>query len=230
MTPRLTRRVGFGMSQIVLYSYYRSSCSYRVRIALHHKGLDFEYRAVHLVKDGGEQKKDDYLALNPMGEVPCLIHDGQAIAQSVAIIEYLETLQPEPRLYPGNAMGVARIRQVCEMINAGIQPIQNLRVLKGLDQRYHVGPEGKAEWVRHWITRGFEALESKVRETAGQFCMGDEVTAADVFLAPQVYNANRYQVDMDLFPTLNRINANCLALEAFQKADPSRQPDTPSPP
>ena len=217
------------MDHLVLFSYYRSSSSYRVRIALHFKELDFEYRAVHLVKDGGEQKKDDYLALNPMGEVPCLVHNGQAIAQSVAIIEYLEALKPEPRLYPGAAPGIARIRQVCEMVNSGIQPVQNLKVLKELDKRFHTGPEGKADWARLWIKRGFEALERKVRETAGQFCMGDEVTAADAFLVPQIFNAKRYQVDMDLFPTLNRINTNCLALAAFQKAEPSRQPDTPTP-
>ena len=216
------------MSDLILYSYWRSSCSYRVRIALHLKGLDFEYRAVHLVKDGGEQKKADYLSLNPMGEVPCLVHKGHNLSQSMAIIEYLE-LFPNPSLLPTDPVDACRVRQICEHINTGIQPIQNLKVLQEIDRRFNVGGEGKAAWAGDWIARGFESLEKRVAQTAGTYCFGDTITAADLFLIPQVYNANRFSLDMDRYPTLKRINETCLEHDAFIKAEPSCQPDAPEP-
>ncbi len=217
------------MSELILYSYWRSSCSYRVRIALNLKELEYEYREVHLIRDGGEQRKPDYLALNPKGEVPCLIHRGKPLSQSMAIIEYLQkAFSYKLSLFPANPWEGARVRQLCEMVNAGIQPMQNLSVLQELDQRFQTGAEGQADWARHWIDRGLQALESAVKITGGRYCFGDEISAADLFLVPQIYNALRYNLDLNAYPTLKRINETCLALEAFQRAEPSRQPDAPA--
>ncbi len=213
------------MSNLVLYSYWRSSCSYRVRVALNFKGLDYEYRDVHLVRDGGEQHQEAYRKLNPMGQVPSLITPDGALTQSMAILEYLELVKPEPSLFPGNPYQACRIRAVCETINAGIQPLQNLNVLQDLKTRYGVDQDGVAEWVAHWIAKGLDAVEKEVAPHAGRFCFGDQVTAADMFLAPQVYNAVRFKVDMAQFPTLSRINEACLKEPVFQDAEPSRQPD-----
>ncbi len=213
------------MSNLVLYSYWRSSCSYRVRVALNFKGLDYEYRDVHLVRDGGEQHQEAYRKLNPMGQVPCLITPDGALNQSMAIMEYLELVKPEPSLFPGNPYQACRIRAVCESINAGIQPLQNLNVLQDLKTRYGVDQDGVAEWVAHWIAKGLDAVEKEVAPHAGRFCFGDQVTAADMFLAPQVYNAVRFKVDMAQFPTLSRINEACLKQSVFIDAEPSRQPD-----
>ncbi len=213
------------MSNLVLYSYWRSSCSYRVRVALNFKGLDYEYRDVHLVRDGGEQHQEAYRKLNPMGQVPSLITPDGALTQSMAILEYLELVKPEPSLFPGNPYQACRIRAVCETINAGIQPLQNLNVLQDLKTRYGVDQDGVAEWVAHWIAKGLDAVEKEVAPHAGRFCFGDQVTAADMFLAPQVYNAVRFKVDMAQFPTLSRINGACLKEPVFQDAEPSRQPD-----
>ncbi len=213
------------MSNLVLYSYWRSSCSYRVRVALNFKGLDYEYRDVHLVRDGGEQHQEAYRKLNPMGQVPSLITPDGALTQSMAILEYLELVKPEPSLFPGNPYQACRIRAVCETINAGIQPLQNLNVLQDLKTRYGVDQDGVAEWVAHWIAKGLDAVEKEVAPHAGRFCFGDQVTAADMFLAPQVYNAVRFKVDMAQFPTLSRINEACLKEPVFLDAEPSRQPD-----
>lgn len=215
------------MSSLILYSYYRSSCAYRVRIALNLKGLDYEYRPVHLVRDGGEQYKEDYLKFNPMGQVPCLIHDDKVLTQSLAILQYLDEVFPKPAIFPPDPFGKAKVLQLCETINAGIQPLQNLSVLRHLDGTFEAGDKGKFDWAHYWIARGFNAFEAMLRETAGTYCLGNEVTAADALLVPQIYNANRFKVDLDAYPTIQRVWAACRELQAFIDAEPENQIDAP---
>lgn len=215
------------MSDIVLYSYWRSSCSYRVRIVLELKGLTFDYHAVHLVRDGGEQHKEAYRAVNPSGQVPALVHQGQTLTQSVAIVEYLEAVFPEPRLYPRDPFEAARARQLCEMINAGIQPLQNLAVLQSLEQRFDCDAAEKAAWSRHWMAPVFAALERTLEQVAGVFSLGDEPSVVDAFLIPQIYNARRFELDMSPYPLLTRIDEACRGLAAFSRAEPAAQPDAP---
>jgi len=216
------------MASLILYGYWRSSCAYRVRIALGLKGLDYEYRAVHLVRDGGEQRKADYLRLNPLGQVPFLVHGERGLAQSMAIFQYLETLRPEPALFPADAYDRARALQLCEIVNAGIQPLQNLRALQELAARFGADDAAKAEWSSLWMTRGFEALERELAGRAGTYALGETPSAVDAFLVPQIYNANRFGLDMGAFPTLSRIDRACAGHAAFAAAEPSRQPDAPS--
>ncbi|KAH7940943.1 hypothetical protein HPB49_008314 [Dermacentor silvarum] len=193
----------------VCYGNQRSSCAYRVRIALAWKNVDYEYKAVNLIKDGGEQ------------QVPALEHNGETFTQSLAIIEYLEEKYPEPRLLPKEPAQRAKVRAVAELIASGIQPLQNLNVLQRLDE------SKRSEWAVHFITKGFKALEATVSKTAGKYCVGDEVTIADACLVPQVYNANRFKIDMSQFPTLSRVSTALESLPAFKAAHPSCQPDTP---
>ena len=174
------------MTEMILYSYWRSSCSYRVRIALYLKEIPFEYRAVHLVRHGGEQHGESYRRLNPLAEVPCLIHGDFTLTQSMAILGYLDRLKAEPALFPDDPRQEARVIQLCEIVNAGTQPLQNSAVLKALGERYAQEMEGRIDWARHWIGRGLAALEAKVRETAGRFCVGDRLTAVEVKLGPTV--------------------------------------------
>lgn len=215
-------------NDVILYSYFRSSAAFRVRTALQLKGISYEYRAVHLVNDGGEQNKGEYGALNPMNEVPCLVHKGNVIGQSVAIIEYLDAVWPKPRLYPADPYRAALVRQAVENVNAGIHPIQNLKVLNELEKRFGLDQAGKSEWASYWIARGFSSIEKFLAKNAGKFSIGDEVTAADLYLVPQVLNARRFSVDLDPYPTIQRVEAACLALEAFSNAHPRNQPDTPA--
>lgn len=210
------------MSKPVLYSYFRSSCAWRVRTALAMKGIDYEYSPVHLVQDGGQQFSDTYKALNPQCVVPTLEIDGQVLTQSLSIIEYLDETRGSPCLLPkGDPIRRQQVRAVSDCIASGIQPIQNLSVVK------YVGPEKKAEWGKHWIEQGFNGLEKLLQKTAGKYCVGDEVTMADLCLVPQVYNANRFKVDMSAYPIISRINEELNTLEAFQKAHPAQQPDCP---
>ena len=213
------------MNKPLLYSYFRSSCSYRVRVALHYKNIDFEYRPIHLVKDGGEQLKDPYLKLNPKGEVPFFIDGDVGIGQSMAILLFLEDKYPQNPLVPKDPLKKAHCLQLCELINSGIQPIQNLKVLKYLVNELGQKDEIKAKWANHWITEGFIALENFMKDLSADYCIGSELSLADCFLVPQVYNANRFKVGMDRFPHINRVNENCLKLDCFQKADPANQPD-----
>lgn len=205
----------------VLYSYFRSSCAYRVRIALAWKNVDYEYKTVNLIKDGGEQNTAEYAKVNPMAQVPALVHKGETFTQSLAIIEYLEETFPEPRLLPKEPAQRAKARAIAELITSGIQPLQNLNVLLRLDE------SKRNEWAVHFITKGFKALEALLATTAGKYCVGDEVTVADACLVPQVYNANRFKVDLGQFPVLSRVAAALESLPAFKAAHPSRQPDTP---
>jgi maleylpyruvate isomerase len=220
----------------VLHGYWRSSASWRVRIALAWKGLAYAQRPVHLVKDGGEHRKDAYRALNPMGEVPLLVVAGGApdggelrLTQSVAICEYLEEQYPAPALLPAHPADRARVRALVEVVNSGIHPVQNLKVLQRIEADFGAAQEGRVAWARGWIARGFEGLEGHLAATAGRHAFGDAVTLADVFIVPQVYNAHRFGVDMAPFPTIARIAHAAAALPAFAAAHPDRQPDAPPP-
>lgn len=216
------------MSDLVLYNYFRSSTSYRIRIALHWKGLPFEYRPVHLLKDGGEQNKSQYRNLNPMGGVPTLQHKGRVIAQTMAILEYLEECFPQKPLLPADLYERALVRQICENINSDIHPLGNLKVTQYLTTQLGVSEEAKQQWLTHWITQGFSAVEEILEKTAGTYCVGNTVTAADVFLIPQVVTAQRFHISIDAFPHLKRIFEVCSTLPEFQAAHPGRQIDTPA--
>jgi len=204
-----------------LFSYWRSSCSWRVRIALALKGVDFETEAVHLVKDGGQQHAEDFKAKNPMAQIPVLVYEGVPLTQSLAIIEFLEEKHPKPSLLPDDAVQRAKVRAVAETIASGIQPLQNLSVLQ------KIGSEKKMGWAHDVIESGLAAVEKLVAETAGTYCFGNQVTVADLCLIPQIYNATRFKVDMKQFPTLSKIQSNCEQLEAFKVSHPNAQPDCP---
>ncbi len=273
--------------ELTLHGYWRSSSSYRVRIALELKGLAYTYAAVHLLEGGGQQFNEDYRAKNPSAQVPTLVVSGEngrscsrsagagaggpaelgpevpaqagagatdtaggptgasilgagrplvgtsgdgeplVIAQSVAILEFLDETFPAPALLPSSARERARVRQLVEVINSGIQPIANLSVLKYLGRAMQQDESARNAWTRHWIAGGFEALEKLLEQSAGRFAFGDEVTLADCFIVPQVYNANRFQVDLSPYPTLRRVSAEAEALPAFLRARPEVQVDAP---
>jgi maleylpyruvate isomerase len=207
---------------MILYDYWRSSSAWRVRIALHWKQIPFERRVVNLIKDGGEQHAADFATLNPLRQVPVLVTDeGRTIAQSMAIIGYLEERFPSPALLPADPWLRARARQLAEMVNSGTQPLQNLSVL----DHVQAGGLDRNEWARHFIARGLGALEAAARETARPFLTGDAVTVADVYLIPQLYNARRWNVDLSPLPTLLRAEAAAAALPAFAAAYPDAQSD-----
>ena len=214
------------MGKVQLYSYFRSSASYRVRIALHLKEVDFEYHPVHLLNDGGEQYKESYSQLNPSREVPTLIHNDVTLAQSMAILFYLDDQFPNPTLFPQESVARAQVIQLCECVNAGIQPIQNLKVLKKIGEQFELSQDQKNEWVRYWIERGFQGLEKLLEQHSGRYAYGDQITAADLFLVPQIFNARRFSVDMAPFPNLVKVEKNTKTLAAFEKAHPSQQPDS----
>lgn len=209
----------------ILYSYYRSSCSYRVRIALNIKEIDYDYRSVHLVKEGGEQFKPEYVELNPKSEVPLLIHEGVEISQSMAIIDYLDRSFEGINLFPKKDHKRAKCIELCEIINSGIQPLQNLKVLKEIVSRFKLDEAEKKQWGQFWIEEGFHALEKNLAKTAKTFSLGDKVSAVDCFLVPQVYNANRFGIDMDRFPTIKKVNEHCLSMKEFIDAAPEQQED-----
>jgi maleylpyruvate isomerase len=208
-----------------LFGYYRSSAAYRVRIALNLKGLEVDHRFVHLRK--GEQSAPEYGALNPQGLVPMVIDGPQVLTQSLAIIEYLEETHPEPALLPKEPIERARVRAIAQAIACDIHPLNNLRVLRYLVGPLKVSDEAKNEWYRHWVVEGLTALERSLNPAAGTgtFCHGDKPTLADICLVPQVYNAERADVDLSLFPRITKIVAACRELRAFQDADPAKQAD-----
>jgi maleylacetoacetate isomerase len=208
-----------------LYNYFRSSASFRVRIALALKGLPYEYVPVHLVK--GEHTKAPFQALAPAGLVPMLVLDNQqALSQSMAIIEYLDEVHPQPPLLPADAIGRARVRALAQSIACEIHPLNNLRVLKYLVKELQVGEEAKNTWYRHWVRSGLEAFERELAQLPpGTYCYGDTPTLADCCLVPQIFNGKRFNVDFAGLPrTLAAFDA-CMALEAFQAAQPSSCPD-----
>lgn len=210
-----------------LYSYFRSSAAYRVRIALNLKGLPYDYKAVHLLKDGGQQLSESYRALNPMALVPTLVDGETAFGQSLAIIEYLDETHPETPLLPGSAVDRARIRSIALSIACDIHPLNNLRVLKYLKHTVKAEEEVKNQWYVHWVQTGLAAVESMLANSprTGRFCHGDTPTLADLCLVPQVFNARRFGCDLSAFPTILRIDEACAALPAFQQAAPEKQPD-----
>ncbi len=211
-----------------LFTYFRSSAAYRVRIAMNLKGLAYEAVPIHLLKDGGQQLASDYRAINPAGLVPALQDDGTILTQSLAIIEYLDETQPQVPLMPADALGRARVRALAMAIACDIHPIANLRVLRYLTGTLKVSEEAKNEWFVHWVKEGLAALETQLARDpqTGRFCHGDTPTLADCCLVPQVFNAQRFNIDMVAFPTISRINAVCCELPAFKAAHPSQQPDT----
>jgi maleylpyruvate isomerase len=210
---------------ISLHSYFRSTCAWRVRIALAIKGLSFELFPVHLLRDGGEQHRPEFQKQNPLEQVPVLeVNLGSTLfrlTQSMAIIEYLEELYPTPPLLPEGAEQRARVRQLAEIINSGIQPLQNLRTQQEL-RMLGIDP---TPMVQGFIQRGLTALEHIARGSAGRYLVGNELTYADVFLIPQLNVARRMHVDVEAFPLLRRIERECEALPSFQAAHPERQPD-----
>lgn len=214
-----------------LYSYFRSSASYRVRIALNLKGLSYETVPVHLVKDGGQQFVPEYRALNPNALVPALIDEANgattALTQSLAIIEYLDEIHPAPPLLPPNALDKAYVRGIALMIACDIHPLNNLRVLRYLVRELRINEDDKNNWYRHWCEQGLTALEAMLAKDkrVGVFCYGDTPTLADCCLVPQIANAQRFSCDLSAMPTLMRIHDACLALDSFAKAAPANQPD-----
>jgi|KBSSwiStaDraftv2_1062776.scaffolds.fasta_scaffold225366_2 maleylacetoacetate isomerase/maleylpyruvate isomerase len=219
-------------SDLVLYGYWRSSAAYRVRIALNLKGLAYESRPVHLVRDGGEQHQQAYRALNPQELVPCLVDGAQVLTQSMAIMEYLDETHPAPApaLLPPDAAGRARVRSLAQLLACDVHPLGNLRVLQYLGNELHADEAVRGNWSRHWIGEGFRALEAMLAGHAatGRFCHGDQPTLADACLVPQHYNALRWKLPMEEFPTIRRIVEACQALDAFKRAVPEAQPDAPA--
>ena len=209
-----------------LHGYYRSAASYRVRITLNLKGLQAEHVYHHLRR--GEQRASDYLQLNPQGLVPTLETDhGGIITQSLAIIEWLDETHPEPPLLPSKPIDRAYVRSIVQQLACEIHPLNNLRVLKYLKRTVGVNDEVKDAWYRHWISSGFAALEEYLVADgrAGKLCFGDTPTIADICLVPQVFNANRFNVDMSPYPTIRRICEYANTLDAFARAEPGAQPD-----
>ena len=211
--------------RLTLYSYWRSSASYRVRMALNLKGLDYEIRPIHLVKDGGQQHSADYLKLNPQGLVPTLVDGDMVLTQSLAMLEYLEERHPEPALLPTDASGRARVRSIAAAIACDIHPLNNLRVLKHLVGRLGVDEDSKLSWYRHWTETGLQAVETMLASGAGDFCHGNEPGIADCCLLPQVYNAQRFNCDLSALPRVKRICSNLESIEAVRRAAPEQQPD-----
>ena len=214
-----------------LYSYFRSSAAYRLRIALHLKGLAFDTVPVHLLKGGGEQLQSSYRAINPAALVPALQDDGVVpaltLTQSLAIMEYLDETHPQPPLLPADALGRARVRALALTVACDIHPLNNLRVLTYLSGELQASGDARNAWARHWMALGFATLEQHLAHDSatGLCCHGDTPTLADCCVVPQVFNARRFELDLAPFPTLARIAAHCEALPAFIAAHPAQQPD-----
>lgn len=214
-----------------LFSYWRSSSSWRVRIALDFKGIAYDYEAVHLVENGGEHHAAAYRSRNPMEQLPTLeisSSDGtRYLGQSMAILEYLEETHPEPALLPADPFLRARTRQLSEVVNSGIHPLQNLGLMQRLKASFQMdgAPVDARKWCAPFIATGLRAYETLSAETAGRFSVGDALSFADLCLIPQLYNARRFSVDLSEHPLLLQIEQNCLALDAFKSSHPDAQPD-----
>lgn len=207
-----------------LYTYFRSSAAYRVRIALNLKGLPYEMVPIHLTKDGGQQRKPEFVALNPQMRVPALELDGGAVLmQSLAIIEYINELHPEPPLLPADALARARVRAIAQMVACDIHPLNNLVALQYLKRSLNQEQAAIDAWYHHWVIEGFNAIETMIKP--GPYACGSQVTLADTCLVPQVFNARRLKVPLDKFPKIVAADAACLKLPAFDKARPENQPD-----
>ncbi len=213
---------------MTLYGYFRSSTSYRTRIAMNLKGLDYDYIAVNLAQD--EQLKSEFLALNPQGLVPVLQADDLLLFQSPAILEWLEEVYPKNPLLPKDAAGRMQVRALSAMIGCDIHPLNNRRVLQYLRNELSVDEAEVIKWCNRWISEGFAALEKRLvaDKTRGKFCYGDSPTFADCYLIPQVSSARRFEVDLNPYPNIVQIDAHCRTLKAFADADPMQQPDAPN--
>lgn len=210
-----------------LYGYWRSTAAYRVRIVLNIKGIKFENIPVHLTREGGEQKCPWYTDINPQMLVPTLVEGDVRIGQSMAIVEYLEEVYPDPSILPGDSVQRARARQAALAIACDIHPLNNLRALGFLQKELGVDEEGKLKWYRHWILENFKALESWAAEDAvrGPYFLGDTLSIADVCIVPQLYNARRFDVPLGRYPRLVDIDRACRELDVFRNAAPENQPD-----
>ncbi|XP_017058216.1 probable maleylacetoacetate isomerase 1 [Drosophila ficusphila] len=209
-------------SKPVLYSFWSSSCSWRLRIALALKGIDYDIKATSLSKTANEHVyTSEYREVNPMQKVPSLKIDGHTLCDSVAIMHYLEETRPQPPLLPQDPVKRAKVREIVELICSGIQPLQNITVQE------HLGNDLGLEFAQHWIIRGFQGLEKVVSQSAGKFCVGDELSMADICLVPQVRNARRYKIDLSPYPTVVRLYQEVQEMEAFKSTHPSTQPDCP---
>jgi maleylacetoacetate isomerase/maleylpyruvate isomerase len=207
-----------------LYNYFRSSASYRVRIALALKGLDYEYASVHLSRN--EQFNESYAAVSAARLVPTLVDGDHAVTQSLAICEYLDETHPEPPLLPRDAAGRARVRALALDIACEIHPLNNLRVLRYLVRNLKVSEDDKNRWYRHWVETGLETVERQLNDPrSGRFCHGDTPTLADITLVPQIFNARRFDCRLDHVPTVLRVYEACMALPAFDATQPSQCPD-----
>ncbi|QIL88990.1 maleylacetoacetate isomerase [Microbulbifer sp. SH-1] len=207
-----------------LHGYFRSSASYRVRIALNLKGLQYDYHPVNLLE--GEQREAAYRSLNPQGLVPALVDAGHVFTQSLAILEWLDEQYPEPALLPRESLARAQVRALAYNVACDIQPLQNLRVLKYLQSTLSAGEEQKIDWIRHWIDGGFRALEPQLSSSATPFAGGETPGLFECCLIPQIYNAERFGLKVDDYPHIARIAKACAALPAFDRARPENQPDS----
>lgn len=206
-----------------LHTYFRSTAAYRIRIALNLKAVDYDLVPLNLFK--GEQKKTEFLKLNPDGLVPVLEHDDNLLTQSMAILEYLEETHTDTPLLPRAPLERAFVRALAQTIVSDIHPLNNLRVQKYLVEHMGADESKKLEWYHHWVKQGFDGLEKRITKSSGAFCYGDSITLADVCLIPQVYNAHRFECPMNAYPNINRINQHCLGLSPFADAAPHTQPD-----
>jgi maleylacetoacetate isomerase len=212
-----------------LFSYWRSSAAYRVRIGLNLKGLKYDIAPVHLLRDGGDQHRPEFRTTNPQGLIPVLEHGQRMLRQSMAILEYLDEVWPESPLLPATARDRQRVRALAQLVACDVHPLNNLRVLQYFEREWHVPQPERDEWVRHWICEGLDAFEAMLADhpSTGDFCDGTTPTIADCCLIPQLYNARRFGIDLSRFTTIQRIEQACLALPAFDAARPERQPDAP---
>ena len=217
------------MDKLCLFSYWRSSAAYRVRIGLNLKGLPYDIMPVHLLRDGGEQHAEAFREANPQGLVPVLQHGHRMLRQSMSILEYLDEMWPEPSLLPATARDRQRVRALSQAVACDIHPLNNLRVVQYLENEWGVPQPERDGWTRHWIETGFAAIEAMLHQhpSTGRYCDGDTPTMADCCLVPQIYNARRFGIDVAAYPTIARIEQACLALPEFDAARPENQPDAP---
>lgn len=210
---------------IKLYSYFRSSSAYRVRIALNVKMVPYTIIPVHLLRSGGEQYSEIYKKVNPSAQVPTLVDAERTIGQSMAILEYLDEEFPRPPLLPASSYERAIVRQMCEVINSGIQPLQNLSVTQYLTNTLMATDDQKNQWLQLWIQRGFDSLETLLQQHSGHYSFGDQISIADCCLVPQVFSAKRFNIDLSPFPRALEVYNSCMQLTDFIKASPEKQPD-----